>query len=93
MRAFVEPLLVWKGDAAEVPSGGTNPEGSDASPGSAFPQDSKTGRRARRGHRKKDTNDPNANPSNRTEREAAPIDMPRELAANRFAALYDSDGV
>ena len=35
LRKYVEPLLFWKGDTAPttVPSGNTNPEGSDADPG------------------------------------------------------------
>ena len=33
MRQFVEPLLLWKGDTADAPSGSHNPEGSDADPG------------------------------------------------------------
>ena len=33
MKVFVKPLLLWKGDTADVPSGSANPEGSDAGPG------------------------------------------------------------
>ena len=30
---FVEPLLLWKGDTVDAPSGSSNPEGSVARPG------------------------------------------------------------
>ena len=44
MRVFVEPMLFWKGDAKEAkaprPSGGGNPEGSNAGPGLAQTRDS-----------------------------------------------------
>ena len=33
MKAFVEPLLLWKGDTLNAPSGSSIPEGSDTSPG------------------------------------------------------------
>ncbi len=33
LKVFVEPLLLWKGDTADVPSGSSDPEGSDANPG------------------------------------------------------------
>ena len=33
LKIFVEPLLMWKGDPANVPSSGPIPEGSDTSPG------------------------------------------------------------
>ena len=33
LRVFVEPLLLWKGDTADAPSGIRSPEGSDANPG------------------------------------------------------------
>ena len=33
MRVFVEPMLMWKGDAMECSGGGSAPEGSDTDPG------------------------------------------------------------
>ena len=33
LRQYVEPMLLWKGDTADAPSGSSNPEGSDANPG------------------------------------------------------------
>ena len=33
MKTFVEPVLMWKGDTVDAPSGNANPEGSDADPG------------------------------------------------------------
>ena len=33
LKTFVEPLLLWKGDTVDAPSGTSNPEGSDADPG------------------------------------------------------------
>ena len=33
LRVFVEPLLLWKGDTVDAPSGSSNPEGSVAHPG------------------------------------------------------------
>ena len=36
---FVEPLLLWKGDTVDPPSGIPNPEGSDAGPGVENPGD------------------------------------------------------
>ena len=40
LKVFVEPLLLWKGDTVEPPSGIPNPEGSDAGPGMEVPGDS-----------------------------------------------------
>ena len=34
LKVYVEPLLLWKGDTANTPSGSSNPEGSDVNPGS-----------------------------------------------------------
>ena len=39
LKVFVEPLLLWKGDTQEVPSGSQNLEGSDAGPCSAVPDE------------------------------------------------------
>ena len=33
LKVFLEPLLMWKGDTADIPSGSSNPEGSVTSPG------------------------------------------------------------
>ena len=33
MKTFVEPLLLWKGNTLDAPSGSSIPEGSDTSPG------------------------------------------------------------
>ena len=37
LKVFVEPLLLWKGDTVDAPSGTSNPEGSDAGPGERVP--------------------------------------------------------
>ena len=34
LKVFVEPFLLWKGDTVDAPLGTSNPEGSDAGPGS-----------------------------------------------------------
>ena len=39
LKIFVEPLLLWKGDTVDAPSGTSNPEGSDAGPGSTVPDE------------------------------------------------------
>jgi hypothetical protein len=39
LRIFVEPLLLWKGDTDDAPSGSFYPEGSDAGLGSTVPSE------------------------------------------------------
>ena len=37
LKVFVEPLLLWKGNTVDAPSGTSNPEGSDTGPGERVP--------------------------------------------------------
>ena len=37
LKIFVKPLLLWKGDMVDAPTGTSNPEGSDAGLGSKVP--------------------------------------------------------
>ena len=39
MKVFVKPLLLWKGDTVDAPSGTSNREGSDAGPGLTVPDE------------------------------------------------------
>ena len=79
LKIFVEPLLLWKGDTLETPSGNVNPEGSDANPGSV-PSESvshERGSRDRNGH-----DDGNGQ---------AGFQVPAVLYGNQYAVLYDTE--
>ena len=39
LKIFVEPLLLWKGNTVDAPSGTSNPEGSDTGPGLTVPDE------------------------------------------------------
>ena len=39
LKVFVKPLLLWKGDTVDAPSGTSNPEGSDVGPGLTVPDE------------------------------------------------------
>ena len=86
LRIFVEPFLMWKGDTDDAPSGSTNPEGSDANPGTARTRESSSPAETREF--------PGA--SNETQRHHdtshAGQEIPRELANNQYAVLYDENG-
>jgi hypothetical protein len=78
MKIFVEPLLMWKGDVGDVPSGSHNPEGSDANPGHGQTRESMN----------QDLNVTEPNPDGNG---SASMSIPIVLMNNQYAVLWSND--
>ncbi len=80
MRVFVEPLLLWRGDTADIPSA-PNPEGSDTSPGHGTRDCSDHGR------------DSTGGGASEVTRQSEPAGTPARsvLWNNQYAALMTED--
>jgi hypothetical protein len=78
MKIFVEPLLMWKGDVGDVPSGSHNPEGSDANPGHGQTRESMN----------QDLNVTEPNPDGNG---STSVSIPIVLMNNQYAVLWSND--
>ena len=89
---------MWKDDPSDIPSGSSNPEGSDTNPGPTVPSEVSRDS-TRHEDTVEDTNDRNANSTNSASfansvsREPsmtlAGASVPEELSGNMYAVLYD----
>ena len=82
LRQFVEPLLLWKGDTADAPSGSPNPEGSVTRPG---PEQSRVA--SSRGETP--TNGMGSNENPEAGAHAGAPSVLQELWNNQYAVLAD----
>ena len=92
LRAFVEPLPFWMGDAKDAPTGSSDPEGSDTSPSHEQPFT-----RVRRGKNRKERRTEPAGPENEnppvvTEGETPAETVSNPLWNNQYSALADENG-
>ncbi len=86
LRVYVEPLLFWKGDTAEAPSGSSNPEGSIERPAHGTTRESGVS-----GLDQEVSPDVDSNQTHDPDG-AHGVPAFHQLWNNQYAALMDSDG-
>jgi len=84
LRVFVEPLLLWKGDTVNAPSGSSDPEGSVARPG-------REQSRVASSHEIRDVNRPNVRAGTARAGRGLETADARVLSGNQYAALFEND--
>ncbi len=77
---------MWKGDTDDAPSGSTNPEGSDANPGTARTWESSSPTETREFLGASNKMQGHHNTLHAGQK------IPQELANNQYAVLYDENG-
>ena len=88
LKTFVEPLLMWKGDAVDAPPGDPNPEGSDTDPGRGTSRVVSQSRVVAMNHRRDSTG---ARGGASFENPSAGMPIPAALPNNQCSALCEED--